>query len=86
MPSWPSRSNPPSGFLNKVVRLADRWRALEPKSETACNTTANILRTLGQPDLSWDYMTTPIGMQPNEAEPWLNLAGSLQLTDHGHGR
>ncbi len=25
----------------------------------------------------WDYLTTPIGLRPNEAEPWANLGRTL---------
>ncbi len=71
---------PPDGFLAKVIKTADRWRALDPQSEQACHTTAAILRTLGQNDLGWDYLTTPIAMQPNEPSRWLGLAGNLKLS------
>ncbi len=40
-------------------------------------TTARILKTLNDRDLSWDYLTTPIGQHPNESGPWLNLARTL---------
>src|SRR5262249_14552274 len=60
---------PPADFLAKVVRATDRWRALDPDSAQACNQAGRILQMLGQPDLSWDYLTTPIAMQPNEAAP-----------------
>ena len=68
-----------SRYSHQVVRTADRWRSLEPQSQTACNTTAAILRTLGQKELGWDYLTTPISVQPNESDPWLGLAESLRL-------
>jgi tetratricopeptide (TPR) repeat protein len=70
---------PPQGFMAKVIKTADRWRALDPNTEKASNTAAAILRTLGEKDLGWDYLTTPIAMRPNEPEPWLNLAGNLKL-------
>src|SRR5262249_49751491 len=69
---------PPVGFLTKVVQTADRWRALDPKSASACNTAADILVALGQKDLGWDYLTTPVAMQPNESGPWAGLAQSLR--------
>jgi tetratricopeptide (TPR) repeat protein len=71
---------PPEGFVGKVIKAADRWRALDPGSTQACNTTASILRTLGQNDLGWDYLTTPVAMQPNTPEPWLALASNLKLS------
>ncbi|MCI0380341.1 MAG: hypothetical protein L0215_22380, partial [Gemmataceae bacterium] len=65
-------------FLAKVVRAADRWRSLDPDNAQACQTTARILQILGAKELAWDYVTTPIGMKPNEAAPWLGLANTLR--------
>ena len=28
-------------------------------------------------ELAWEYLTTPIGLNPNEASPWQNLATKL---------
>jgi hypothetical protein len=69
---------PPREFIAKVVSAADRWRVLDPDPAEVCRLTAKILQTLGVHDLAWDYMTTPIGLGPNEAAPWLQLAQSLQ--------
>jgi tetratricopeptide (TPR) repeat protein len=74
------RVRPPEGFLAKVVRTADRWRALDREQASACQTAARILRTLADRELGWDYLTTPVGLKPNEAEPWLGLAQSLRRT------
>jgi tetratricopeptide (TPR) repeat protein len=68
---------PPADFVTKVVRTADRWRALDPDSERPCQSAGHILETLGAKDLVWDYLTTPVGMRPNEAGPWANLAREL---------
>jgi ferric-dicitrate binding protein FerR (iron transport regulator) len=67
---------PPDGLESRVVSAADRWRAMDPDGTGACQTAAKILQSLGSADLAWEYMTTPIGLQPNEAGPWLNLAES----------
>jgi tetratricopeptide (TPR) repeat protein len=69
---------PPAEFLPKVIQTADRWRSLDPNTASACNTAADILMALGQKDLGWDYLTTPVAMQPNESGPWSNLAESLR--------
>jgi hypothetical protein len=71
---------PPEGFLARVVRTADRWRALDPKQGPACQAAARILRALGDRELGWDYLTTPVGLKPNEAGPWLELAQGLRRT------
>src|SRR5205085_1262315 len=65
-------------FLAKVVRAADRWRSLDPDPTPACQAAARILQRLGERDLGWDYLTTPVGLWPNEADPWVTLARALQ--------
>jgi tetratricopeptide (TPR) repeat protein len=69
---------PSSEFLVKVVRTADRWRSLDTDPTAACQLAARILQKCGQPDMGWDYLTTPLGQRPNEAAPWLALAKTLQ--------
>jgi ferric-dicitrate binding protein FerR (iron transport regulator)/tetratricopeptide (TPR) repeat protein len=65
-------------FVAKVVRTADRWRALETDPTQVCQMTAKVLQTLGAQELAWDYLTTPLGLKPNEAAPWQSLAQTLQ--------
>jgi predicted Zn-dependent protease len=79
---------PPADFRAKVVRTADRWRALDGDGTAACQAAARILQTLGgDRELAWDYLTTPVGQQPREAGPWADLAqalgrrGDLDLAD-----
>jgi ferric-dicitrate binding protein FerR (iron transport regulator)/tetratricopeptide (TPR) repeat protein len=69
---------PAREFVAKVVRAADRWRALDPDGTAACQAAGKILRTLGAKDLAWDYLTTPVGLKPGEAGPWVDLAGALK--------
>ncbi|MBY0527099.1 MAG: FecR domain-containing protein [Gemmataceae bacterium] len=69
---------PPADFRAKVIRTADRWRALDSDATTACQLAADVLQTLGERDLVWDYLTTPIGMRPAETGPWVSLAEKLQ--------
>jgi hypothetical protein len=71
---------PPAGFLAKVVRAADRWRALDREAGPPCQVAARILRTLGERELGWDYLTTPVGLRPNESGPWAELAQALRRT------
>lgn len=68
---------PSRDFLAKVIRTADRWRALDRENTTACQLAAKILETLGAHELAWEYLTTPVGSRPNEAAPWLSLAQTL---------
>jgi Tfp pilus assembly protein PilF len=68
---------PPPDFVSKVVRTADRWRALDADGTQACQLAGRILQTLGRRDLSWDYMTTPVALHPNEAHRWQSLAQAL---------
>jgi Tfp pilus assembly protein PilF len=71
-------TEPSKEFMAKVVRAADRWRALDHDSTSACQQASKILQTLGARDLAWDYLTTPIGLRPNEAAPWVSLAQNLR--------
>ncbi len=69
----------PPEFLSKVLRTADRWRALDPEgSERACTQAAQILERFGEKKLAWDYLTTPIALHPGEAQPWYALGQQLQ--------
>jgi tetratricopeptide (TPR) repeat protein len=66
-------------FVTKVVRAADRWRALDSGGTTmACQTAARILKYVGANELAWDYMTTPCALHPNESAPHLSLAQALR--------
>ena len=64
-----------------IVRTADQWRKLDNEVTAACNHAARILNKLGQKELAWDYLTTPLSLKPNEAAPWLNLAETLRDDD-----
>jgi len=78
---------PPADFRARVVKVADRWRALDTDGSKASQAAARILRLLGDRDLAWDYATTPIALQPGESTPWVSLAqtlgrqGELDLAD-----
>jgi predicted Zn-dependent protease len=82
---------PPREFVAKVVHAADRWRALDPEPTQVCQMTAAILQAVGAKELAWDYLTTPAGLKPNEAAPWVSLAqwlqkdGYLDLADKAFG-
>jgi len=81
---------PPADFLAKTVRTADRWRALDSEGEAACQAAGRILQSLGERELVWDYLTTPVGLHPNESRPWVGLArtlsqrGELDLADRAY--
>jgi tetratricopeptide (TPR) repeat protein len=76
--------SPPPDLAARTIRAADRWRALDRDNGSVCDTAARILKTLGARELAWDYLTTPIGMRPNEAGPWHGLA--VRLSHNGeHG-
>ncbi len=67
----------PAGFRDRVVRAADRWRSLDREQAEACKLAASILRSLGEGELAFDYLTTPVGLRPGEADVWVGLAGEL---------
>jgi predicted Zn-dependent protease len=68
----------PVGFRDRVVRAADRWRALDRDQQRAANAAARVLRALGERELAWDYLTTPVALRPGESEVWVGLAQALR--------
>jgi ferric-dicitrate binding protein FerR (iron transport regulator) len=80
----------PPDFLSRVIRAADRWRAVDNDPAAACKAAANVLKRLGDRALAWDYLTTPVGLRPNESGPWWGLAatlgkqGDLELADRAY--
>jgi hypothetical protein len=67
---------PPDDLAAKVVRAADRWRALDPDGAAACTPAFDSLRLLGEQDLAWDYLL--MAMRPDaEGFSWANVAQSL---------
>ena len=69
---------PTADFLAKVIRATDRWRRLGSGPGEACAAAARVLRKLGEDELAWDYLTTPVGLRPKESGPWATLAVSLR--------
>jgi tetratricopeptide (TPR) repeat protein len=68
----------PKDLPAKIVKAADRWRALDAGSTEVCTTAASIFKTLGESELAWAYLTTPLALQPNESGPWLQVADVLR--------
>jgi hypothetical protein len=70
---------PPADLAAKVVRAADRWRALDPDGAAADSSAHHSLRLLDEPDLAWDYLL--MSMRPDaEGFSWANVAQSLAAT------
>ena len=80
----------PLNLAGRAIKAADRWRSLDSDVTAACNNAARLLNELGQEDLAWDYLTTPLAMKPNEAAAWLTLAetlrndGELEMADRAY--
>ncbi|HUU58034.1 MAG TPA: hypothetical protein VMZ50_00710, partial [Phycisphaerae bacterium] len=72
---------PPRGLVARVIRAADRWRALDVDATGACNAAAAALHTLGEQDLAWDYVTTPVAAKPFESGAWVAMARTLGKQD-----
>jgi Tfp pilus assembly protein PilF len=68
----------PFDLVARTIRQADRWRSLDTDGTAACTIAARLLTALGHEELAWDYLTTPLALQPNEAAPWVNLAETLR--------
>ncbi len=68
---------PPPDLDARIVRAADRWRALAPDPSEACTRAAWSLRALGRDDLAWEYLVSPLALDPVNAERWAGLARAL---------
>jgi hypothetical protein len=85
-----TESDIPTDMVNRVVRAADRWRALDPDGGEAYSLAGHLLRELDRSELAWDYLTSPVGLKPNEAKPLRDLAqqlanaGDLNLAERGY--
>lgn len=75
-------ANAPLDLARRAIKAADRWRSLETDVTAACNEAARVFGELGEDELAWDYLTTPLASKPNEAAGWLHLAHTLR----GDGR
>src|SRR5207244_13616827 len=67
---------PPADLAAKVVRAADRWRALDVDGAAACGGAFQSLHGLGEPDLAWDYLLMSARVE-TDGYSWSNLAQSL---------
>jgi tetratricopeptide (TPR) repeat protein len=65
-------------LVDRVIRLADRWRSIDPDKTAACHGAARILEILGERELAWDYWTTPLAATPNDSSAWMALGRSLR--------
>jgi len=70
----------PADMKAKIVRAVDRWRSLDPDSTIVCFQAARLMRELESPDLAWEYVTSPLASQPNDANPLRRLAAELTST------
>ena len=52
---------PPADFRRRWCGRPTAGGALDPEADGACETAGRILRTLGERELVWDYLTTPVG-------------------------
>jgi tetratricopeptide (TPR) repeat protein len=71
------KKSPPRNLAAKVVRAADRWRALDPDNPVICPLAAQILYKLGVKELAWEYLNTPVAVFAPEAGSWLEFAQAL---------
>jgi hypothetical protein len=67
----------PRELVAKVIRTADRWRTLDDNITPACRMAARVLDLLGETDLAWDYLTTPLQTWTPERADTLELARHL---------
>ena len=70
-------ADPPADLLVRVLKAADHWRSLDDDDTAVCHVAARIIKKLGDRDLAWDYLTTPLAMNPKESSSWRTLAQKL---------
>jgi hypothetical protein len=70
----------PADLAAKTVWAADQWRAHDPETGRACQTAANILKTLGRREDAWEYLTTPSAASAGTAAS-LSREGDLDLAE-----
>ena len=71
---------PPADLAARVVRAADRWRALDIDGTLACGPAFQSLRGLGEWDQAWDYLLMSSGAD-RDGFSWVDLAQSLQQSE-----
>lgn len=69
--------DPEADLKQRAIRVADRWRVVDPDDTAACRLAARIVALLGDQELAWDYLTTPLADKPNESAPWVALAKEM---------
>jgi Tfp pilus assembly protein PilF len=79
-------------LVSRIVRVADRWRALDPDAGDACRLAADPLARLGAVDLAWDYITSPLAGAEQADIPWkergreYHLQGRYDLAQRSYGQ
>jgi tetratricopeptide (TPR) repeat protein len=68
----------PTDLATRVIKFADRWRSLDPDPTAACQKASRVLRQLGESELAWEYLTSPLAAGTNQAEPLKKLGDELQ--------
>lgn len=80
----PAGRDKASALVQRTIRAADRWRAHDPEEgRVACDLAGQVLKRLGQEALTWEYLTSPLALQPESASKPADLAAQLNRTgDH----
>ncbi len=70
----------PGEQMARIVRAADRWRALTGEEAPACRAAARVFMAAGAYELSWEYATTPLASRPGEPGPMAQLGDDLRTS------
>ena len=71
----------PRHVLDRVMAVADRWRAVDPAEWLPCSLAACILELAGERELAWGYLTTPAAWHGATAADWLDVARQQYLQE-----
>lgn len=67
----------PDDLSARIIRAADQWRSLEDDPTLCCHMAARLLAKMGQRQMSWSYLTTPLAGRSGESAGWRKLAEEL---------
>jgi hypothetical protein len=71
----------PRIVLDRVMAVADHWRAVDPAEWIPCSLAARIPDLAGERELAWSYLTTPAALHGATAADWLDVARQQHLQD-----
>ncbi|MGH7221974.1 MAG: hypothetical protein ACRELF_01970, partial [Gemmataceae bacterium] len=64
----------PRELLDRVMAVADEWRAVDVEDWRPCWLAGRVLSLAGERELAWSYLTSPSILRQGDARVWIELA------------